>query len=262
MKADTGNLRSALGLGAKEHIAIVGGGGKSTLLFTLAEESRRQGLAVVTTTTTKIRLWEKNQAPAAMYLPAGAPWEKPLKEMVKKHGHVFVSREALASGKVAGIPKALADALFQAPWVDHLLVEADGAAGRPVKTPGPHEPVIPGSATVVIAVMGLEAVGAPCSEEHVFRLEQFKKITGLQKGDGMTPEALIKVFIHPEGLFKGSPEKAQRIGFLNKTDILEDREAARRLARDLVTLPGALVDRVVLASLHEKNYMIYSGDAQ
>jgi probable selenium-dependent hydroxylase accessory protein YqeC len=260
MKVTPGNLSSALGLGARDHIAIVGGGGKSTLLFALARELRQQGLKIVTTTTTKIRLWEGNQAPKTMYLPSGGPWENSLKEAVAKYGHVFVSREDLSSGKAAGIPKAAADALFQAVWVDHLLVEADGAAGRSVKVPGHHEPVIPDSATVVIAVMGLDALGSPCTEENVFRIDEFGKITGLKPQSEITPEALVKIFTHRKGLFKGSPGKARRVAFLNKMDLLEDRDGARRLMRYILQSPGQMVNRVVLGSLHKEEYMVYLGE--
>ncbi len=255
-----GNLSTALGLGARDHIAIVGGGGKSTLLFTLARELREQGHKVVTTTTTKIRLWEGNQAPRTMYLPSGGAWEIPLKEAVVKHGHVFVSREALSSEKAAGIPKAIADAIFQAPWVDHLLVEADGAAGRPVKVPGTREPVIPGSATVVIAVMGLDALGARFVEKNVFRTNEFQELTGLRPGGEMTPETLTGVFVHRKGLFKGSPGKARRVVFLNKTDMLKDGKAAKRLARSILETPGSGVERVVLGSLRNEEYSVFLGE--
>jgi len=259
MKVASSNLSSALGLGAREHIAIVGGGGKSTLLFSLARQLCEQGHKVVTTTTTKVRLWEGNQAPETMYLPGGA-WEDPLKEAVEKHGHVFVSREALSSGKAAGIPKAAADAVFQASWLDYLLVEADGAAGRPVKVPGTHEPVIPDSTTMVIGVMGLDALGARTVEENVFRINEFRKMTGLKPGGEMTPEALVKVFTRPEGIFKGSPGKARRVVFLNKTDILEDREAAGRLARYILESPGFGMERVLLGSLHHEEYSVFLGE--
>ena len=260
MKKAPGNLRSALALGASEHIAIVGGGGKSTLLFALARELRRQSLKVVTTTTTNVWLWERDQAPWALYLSEEASWENLLKEAIEKQGHVFVSREALSSGKAAGISKDMADALFQEPWVEYLLVEADGAAGRPVKVPMPHEPVIPDSATAVIAVVGLDALGSACTEKNVFRIDEFRKITGLKSQNRITPEALVKIFAHRKGIFKESPEKARRIVFLNKSDICEDLEEARILAQHIVQLPDAAVDRVVLGSLHNEEYNVILGE--
>ena len=48
------DLTTALGLGAKEHVAIVGAGGKTSLMFALAEELRMHGGRIVTGTTTKV----------------------------------------------------------------------------------------------------------------------------------------------------------------------------------------------------------------
>ena len=74
-----------------------------------------------------------------------------LKGGLKEKGHVFVADQPLDSGKVKGISPERADALFQGLDVDDVIVEADGAAGRPVKAPATHEPVVPSSATLVIA---------------------------------------------------------------------------------------------------------------
>jgi len=261
MKRPLGILGSALGIGAREHVALVGGGGKSTLLLTLAGELHRRGLKVVTTTTTKMWVEEGNQVPGTVFLSSEGGWEEPLSEALKKYGHVFVCRDVLASGKAAGIPKSVADAIFQTSLVSHVLVEADGAAGRPVKAPGPTEPVIPDSVTMVVAVMGLDGLGAPRTEAAVFRIEQFERITGLKSGGKMTPEVLARLFVHPKGLFKGSPARARRVAFLNKLDLLDERSAAFDLAAGIMKSAGSLVERVVLGSLHKKEYLI-SGEEQ
>lgn len=256
MKSPPDNLSSALGLGAREHVALVGGGGKSTLLLTLARELHQRGLKVVTTTTTKMRAEEGNQAAATVFLRSEGGWEGPLERALEKYGHVFVCRETLASGKAAGISKSVADAIFQTWPVSHVLVEADGAAGRPVKAPGPGEPVIPDSVTMVVAVMGLDALGALNTETGVFRIERFERITGLKPGGKMIPEILARLFTHPEGLFKGSPTGARRVAFLNKLDLVEERSTAYDLAAAITKSAGSLVERVVLGSLHKKEYVI------
>jgi probable selenium-dependent hydroxylase accessory protein YqeC len=261
MKRPLGNLSSALGMGAREHVALVGGGGKSTLLLTLARELHERGLKVVTTTTTKMRIEEGNQAAGTVFLRPDGGWEEPLTGALEKYGHVFVCLETLASGKAAGIPKSVADAIFQTSRVSHVLVEADGAAGRPVKAPGPGEPVIPDSVTMVVAVMGLDALGAPRTEAGVFRIQRFESITGLKSGGKMTPEVLARLFTHPKGLFKGSPAEARRVAFLNKLDLLDERSTAYELAAAIMTSEGSLVEKVVLGSLLKKEYVI-SGEEQ
>ena len=248
-------LISALGLGPREHIAIVGGGGKTSLCFALAEELLQTGRKVITTTTTKVWHKEANRAPCRVFCPSGSPSYEDLKEGLKRDGHVFVAQRLLESGKVEGITRAMADSFFKDLQVDYVIIEADGAAGRPVKAPAAHEPVIPSSATMVIAVIGLEAMGRPLDPEIVFRPGLFREITGLEDGETITPAALASVFQSPNGLFKGAPDAARRIAFLNKLDLLASEEEGRALARLLLQGPHASVERVVMGSLSRKEYL-------
>jgi len=245
-------LISALGLGPREHIAIVGGGGKTSLCFALAEELLQTGRKVITTTTTKVWHKEANRAPCRVFCPSGSPSYEDLKEELKRDGHVFVAQRLLESGKVEGITRAMADSFFKDLQVDYVIIEADGAAGRPVKAPAAHEPVIPSSATMVIAVIGLEAMGRPLDPEIVFRPGLFREITGLEDGETITPAALASVFQSPNGLFKGAPDAARRIAFLNKLDLLASEEEGRALARLLLRDPHAPVERVVMGSIEKK----------
>lgn len=248
-------LISALDLRPREHIAIVGGGGKTSLCFALAEELLQAGTRVVTTTTTKVWQIEANRAPCVVFSPSASPSYEDLKEGLKREGHIFVSQGLLESGKVEGITRAMADSLFLDLKVDYVIIEADGAAGRPVKAPAAHEPVIPSSATMVIAVIGLEAMGRPLNPEIVFRPGPFREVTGLGDGEPITPAALARVFQSPNGLFKGAPDSARRIAFLNKLDLPASEEQGRALARLLIEDPHAPVERVVMGSLLRKEYL-------
>ena len=248
-------LISALGLGPREHIAIVGGGGKTSLCFALSEELLQTGTMVITSTTTKVLYREANRAPCVVFCPSGSAFHEDVREGLKRDGHVFVAQRLLESGKVEGITRAMADSLFLDLQVDYLIVEADGAAGRPLKAPAAHEPVIPSSVTMVIAVIGLEAIGRPLDSEIVFRLGLFREITGLENGETITSPALARVFQSPNGLLKGTPDTARRIVFLNKMDLLASEEEGRGLARLLLQCPSARVERVVMGSLLRKEYL-------
>ena len=245
-------LISALGLRPREHIAIVGGGGKTSLCFALAEELLQTGRKVITTTTTKVWHKEANRAPCVVLCPSGSASHEDLKEGLKREGHVFVAQGLLESGKVEGINRVMADSFFKDLQVDYLIIEADGAAGRPVKAPAAHEPVIPSSTTMVIAVIGLEAMGRPLDPEIVFRPGLFREITGLEDGETITPAALARVFQSPNGLFKGTPDAARRIAFLNKLDLLAFEEEGRTLARLLLRDPHTPVERVVMGSIEKR----------
>ncbi|MCP4668957.1 MAG: putative selenium-dependent hydroxylase accessory protein YqeC, partial [Deltaproteobacteria bacterium] len=139
------DLTAALGLGSKEHVAMVGGGGKTSALFALARELAFMGRRVVMTTTTKVSRGEVYQSPSVILTPPGTHRQDDLTQAVIKHGLVFVGSGGLESDKVEGISPKRADAMFQEPLLDYLIVEADGAAHRPVKAPAQHEPVIPSS---------------------------------------------------------------------------------------------------------------------
>ncbi|MFO7601385.1 MAG: selenium cofactor biosynthesis protein YqeC [Candidatus Desulfacyla sp.] len=253
-------LIAALDLKDREHVAIVGGGGKTSLCFAMAEELLAFGKRVVTTTTTKVWQKEADRAPCRVFCPSGTRDFNRLKEGLREKGHAFVAQRPLDTGKVEGISPETADALFRDVDIDYVIGEADGAAGRPVKTPAEQEPVIPASATLVIAMIGLEAMGMPLDPGVVFRLALFKDLTGLDEGNTLIPSALAKVFQSPKGLFKGTPQFARRIAFLNKADLLRQDQDAEDLARRLLRLPCKPIERVVIGSLLKKTYRVLIGD--
>jgi probable selenium-dependent hydroxylase accessory protein YqeC len=250
------SLTEALGVSAREHIALVGAGGKTTLMFALASELRRKGKHLITSTTTKVWHEQALQAPCVILADADSSWVEKLKTELATAGHVFLGRSLLDIGKVKGIDPLLADRLFQQREVDYLLVEADGSAGRPVKAPASHEPVIPKSVTEVVAVLGLEAIGRKLEPGIVFRHDLVANITGLRLGEELSVPALARLFLHPEGLFKGSPASAKRVVFLNKLDLLPDEQKALVLADLILSDEMIQVGRVVIGSLKKGMYLI------
>ena len=253
---------AALGLGPRENVAVVGGGGKTSLCFALADELLASGNRVITTTTTKVWRKEAERAPCLVFSSSGSPAPNGLKEGLSKNGHVFVAQRPLDNGKLEGILPETADAFFRNLDVDYLIAEADGAAGRPVKTPAAHEPVVPSSATLVIAVMGLEAIGMPLDSGVVFRTGLFKELTGLEEGDALTPIALAAAFQSPRGLFRGAPESARRIAFLNKSDLLSPDQDGDDLARRLLRLPNGRIERVVMGSIVKRICRVFTRQRQ
>jgi len=247
-------LIDALGLRAREHVAIVGGGGKTALMLALANELTRRGCRVAATTTTRVRHEEAGCFPAVTISEAGTDWLWRAREALGEHGWVFLGERILPSGKVEGISPAAVDKLFMDGAADYVIVEADGSAGRPVKAPAAHEPVVPESATLVVAVMGLEAVGRRFDSETVFRPEEVQRITRAVPGCVLTPEILSMLFQASEGLFKGAPETAGRVAFLNKLDLIEDRAQASALVEMLAGRPGGSAHRVVAGSVLRREY--------
>ncbi|MBP1741223.1 MAG: hypothetical protein H6Q48_3516, partial [Deltaproteobacteria bacterium] len=205
MKKEVRSLMEALALRAREHIALVGGGGKTTLMFALADELRRKGKRVLASTTTKVWHREALEYEKVLLVEYDGDWKNKKAEGLSIERSAFVGKSILDTGKVEGISATLADEIFHDSNVDYLVVEADGSAGHPLKAPAEHEPVISSSVTMVVAMMGLEAMSARLDEATVFRLERVRSITGIETGGILTPSALAKVFLHPAGLFKGAP---------------------------------------------------------
>jgi probable selenium-dependent hydroxylase accessory protein YqeC len=256
LKKEVHSLTKALALRAREHIALVGGGGKTTLMFALADELRRNGKRVITSTTTKVRHSEALQYEKVLLVEHEADWKNKAKEELSGEAPVFVGKTILDSGKVEGISASVGDEIFHDSNTQYLVVEADGSAGHPLKAPAEHEPVIPSSVTMVVAIMGLEVIGARLDEATAFRIEQVRNVTGLEFGGVLTPSALAKVFLHPAGLFKGAPDRARRVVFLNKEELIEEGRKAEELADILMTNAMNIIERVILGSVKNGVYQI------
>jgi probable selenium-dependent hydroxylase accessory protein YqeC len=225
-------------------------------MFALARELARDHKKVIATTTTKIALHEFSSSGCSVIVDGNPSWEADLAKGLREEGAVLVGEAVIGDRKIQGISPALCDGLFGAFRADYVIVEADGAAGHPVKAPAEHEPVIPSSATLVVAMMGLEALGRPVDDGLVFRLEAFRNLTGLRGGVTMGPKVLSPIFSSPGGLFKGSPAACRKIVFLNKLDLLQERREADLLARIILGDKSAGIGRTVIGSIQRGLYIL------
>ena len=93
---------------------------------------------------------------------------------------------------------------------DFILVEADGAKRKPIKAPADYEPVIPSSTTLVIGVIGLDALGKAIDEETIHRCELFCSLTGKKAGNTIDREASWSLYVRKPVFLKtrlSQPEK-------------------------------------------------------
>ncbi len=233
-------LVDALGLGrAPGLIAVVGGGGKSSLLFALAE-----GLPgrVVLTTTTRIFAAQMSRA-AAVCTTADVGWQQRLESF--DTNLLVVGR--IEGERANGVPPDLPAEWLARPRVDWVVVEADGSRMLPVKAPADHEPVIPKRTSLLVCVVGIDALAEPI-ERVAHRPERVAAITGLAPSQQLTPEALGTLLTSPRGGLKGAPDGARVAVLINKVESSAQRDAAHRIA-DCV-LREARVERVVIGALH------------
>lgn len=227
-------------------VVLTGGGGKTSLLFTLAKALAAAGERVLCTTTTRMLLPDADER---LDVSLG---DSPESLFAAPPKALYAALPPDADGgtrKVRGFAPERIDALSASGRFDRVLAEADGAAGRPLKAPAPHEPVVPSRTAVAVAVLGLGCLGKPFSPETVFRAEQVAAITGLSPGDILAPAAVARLAPHPDGMFKNIPAGAKRYLFCNQADIPGAEAAGRELAAAILDNHPGCVDGVVVASL-------------
>ena len=190
--------------------ALIGAGGKTTLLRRLGEELA-EGHRVLLCTTTK------------MYPFPGLPLARTAEELAllrRKHTLVCAGTVLPESGKLAAPPVSME---LLAGWFDYVLVEADGAAGRPLKAHAPHEPVIPSGAGRVIRVTGASGLGRPIALA-AHRPERYARLAGVPETSPAAPETEAAVLRR---------ENLGDVVFINQVETPAGRAAAAALAARL-----------------------------
>jgi len=246
------SIEEIFGLESGGVLSLVGGGGKTSLMFLLARILSGTGKRVLTTTTTKIRVPTAAQSqqlivaadPEAVLLQASS--------CQSASPHLTAAAAQLPdAGKLQGFDPSAIRSFRESGLFDCIIIEADGSARRPLKAPAAHEPALAPETTVLVAVAGLETIGAPFSEDLVFRSHLAGPIMGLAEGETITTQALARLLAHPAGAFKGAPPGARRIVFLNKADTPERRAAGCEVAELLRRQPHPVADAVLVGQALE-----------
>jgi len=239
-------LKEALDIKPGEVISLVGGGGKTTLMFALARELASSGNCVITTTTTKIFEPLPSQTPLVLLETDDDEMIRLLLQNVDKYRHITLASQRLASEKLNGISPELVVKIAELRRVSYIIVEADGAAHRSLKAPNPTEPVIPNSTSLVIPMVGIDAVGCRLTEEDVFRPEIVSKLLGLPLGEVISAEFIAFLITHHQGIIKGSPDRARIVPFINKVDLDKGLSKGRDLASKILAMRNPRIKQVVL----------------
>ena len=237
------NIEEAFSLKNHEVISLVGGGGKTTLMFALGNELSSKGKGIVVTTTTKI--WEPAPSPSfALFLSERlSEMKKWVDDNLQKYSYLVIAQKKLTDGKLQGIIPQWVEELDSLPGVSFVLVEADGAAGRSLKAPREGEPVVPLNTSLLVPVVGIDVLGCPLEEKHVFRSEIATRVLNMALGSTLT-EAMIARLL--KEIIKVRPPNARVISFINKVDLPGGLEKARELASHLQRIEGVKIERVIL----------------
>ena len=198
-------------------ISFYGAGGKTTLSGRLGAEMAAAGQKVLLTTTTKIYPYQDlplictddvKRASAA------------LKEHYKQHNLAVLGRRIMPNGKVEGIDPAAVDELFEKLMVS-IIIEADGAGGKPIKGYAEYEPVIPACSDLIVPVIGADALLLTLTPANVHRLPQLLQATGSEEGEAITENLVARTYIEMLTLGHSQAPRSTAICLLNKADLLE-----------------------------------------
>ncbi|MBW1805274.1 MAG: putative selenium-dependent hydroxylase accessory protein YqeC [Deltaproteobacteria bacterium] len=242
------SLKQAFGIRSNELISLVGAGGKTTLMFALAGELIASTGLVITTSTTKLLPPSSSDTPC-LHISSE---EREIMDFILNKGTEFghitlTSKKIHSSDKLRGLDPELISRLSSLGLVNYTIVEADGAAGKPLKAPDiEFEPVIPQNSSLIIPVVGVDALGCPLKEEHVFRSRIVTGLTGTQPGETVSIDTIATLVTHPSGMAYGSPTHARVVPFINKTEIHRGLSRARELAHRILDTQHPQIDRVVL----------------
>lgn len=218
----------AFGLGETDVVCLVGAGGKTSLLFHLAAEARSLGYRTLISTTTKIFIPEQGQYDAIDLTGRG------FSDSIPEQAGIYVAGRPFSAIKMSGLSEDILPS--HAKHFDLTLLEADGAAGKPLKGWLQTEPVIPAFTTHTIGVIDIQTVGKIVADDLVHRLDCFFQLTGTREGDRVTTDHLKKIICHEHGLFFHAVGK--RIVYINKMESPRDLHHAKELK---ALLPGCTV---------------------
>ena len=228
-------------------MSIIGAGGKTSLMFHLARQLASSGKRVLTTTTTKIFFPTPDQSHAVLIDSDPEALLMRASSLLHKTNHITAAADYMADrGKLQGFGSEEISIFRKSGLFDCILVEADGAAGRSLKAPADHEPVIPPESGLLVAVAGLDLIGEPLSEELVFRSARAGEIMELRVRETITEFALARLFAHPMGSFKGAPPGVRRLIFLNKADSDKRSSYGARVAQLLGRMESPPAEAVLV----------------
>jgi molybdenum cofactor cytidylyltransferase len=244
-------LLEALRVRRGDVIAFVGAGGKTSALFRLARELRDSGWRVLATTTTRVAHDEAQQAPCLVSLTAEITPAQ-IRERLDQYGFVFLyGARGIVQSKLIGLSPDVIPTLVDSVHSDVLLIEADGARRLPFKAPRDHEPVIPRDTSLVVPVAGMDALGQPLDDEHIYNATRIRDRYGFPEGSALLPPWMAVTIRDPELGLRGVPDPARVVVLLNKVPPEgHGRFRARRVAQ--LVLRSERIEAVALGAVHSR----------
>jgi probable selenium-dependent hydroxylase accessory protein YqeC len=235
-------LHEALGISSGDVAAFAGAGGKSGAILAVTDELTRAGMKVLVAPTTKMLLREADGIGPLVTSEDEDELRATTEEALSEAPAVVAGSGMLSKNRVGGIDPGWVGDLAR--LADVVLVEADGSRRRPIKGTADHEPALPATTTLVVAVGNVHALGTPVDEEHVHRPEVFSNLTGVGPGQSITPKAFATSLAR--GSLARVPQSARTAALITGVEPGRTMSDASVIARELWRLG---VRNVVLSSL-------------
>lgn len=193
--------------GKKHTICLVGGGGKTTVMYELAAAWAACGRKVLVLTSTHIL------RPVDGSFAADVP---AVQNLWQQGRYAVIGNPELATGKLTAPPQDLYEALqLQA---DVILCEADGSKHHPCKAPAAHEPVLLPDSDIVLAVVGMDALGCPLAQACQ-RPQLAAALLGCSLDSVIDEQMLVALLLSEQGARKNVGTRGFYI-VLNKCDLI------------------------------------------
>ncbi len=242
-------LLKVLQVKEKELICLVGGGGKTTTMYALAKALSLQGQNVGISTTTSIFYPDKGEVDRFILKENTEKLHRVLYSKVKNNKIIGFGANITPERKVKGIDGQEIDQIYKMGYFDYLIIEGDGAKGKPLKAPAEHEPVIPSLTTMVLMVIGIDGHGVILNEENVHRPHLISKITGIPLGEALTSVGIATLVKNNKGLMKAIPSNARIFLLINKVDSQERYRLAAKIAQDVLKKDDSRIERILLCNM-------------
>ena len=237
-------LQQALGVVRGDVVSFIGAGGKTSALVNLGHELAGQGWRVVATTTGSISTDELELMPWALTPGEGSGT---LSLALDEAGMVFLY-DRIRGGRVSGPPQEYVTHLLDSVDSDVLLVEADYAAGLPLKAPLAHEPFIPAETSLVVPMAAVSVLGQALDDCQVYNHQAMMARYGFNEGQRVKSPWVAQVMRDPCLGLARVPAAARVAVLLNQVRSRGIVRARARLIARLI-LRSPRVERVAIGSV-------------
>ncbi len=208
------------------------------MMFQLARELRAIYRRILVTTTTHIHVPEKDQCDRCL-----------LFDQLHKSTNGLCGITAVGYQELQPENKYTGLEFYQLAKLknrfDCILIESDGAAGKSIKTPSKHEPVIWPETSILIGVTGFSAFEKPIDFDIVHRPGCFAAFANKQVGEKTDHSVIAHLIDSPKGLFKNTPDGCKTVWVINQVDSSEQRVKAEGFVKYVLNFTRR-PDRVII----------------